>query len=148
MKLNATSEMIRSVGRVRTDAARSRRARSSPALELTTNSGAWLAQATGYGGVSLQPNAGRRASMPAAGDQGLARIAWRRPARHLPDPESAHGTNPASAQMAGLQVVVTKCDRMGRRPRRPARQVREHHDRLACVMITYPSTLWRLRGAG
>ena len=56
-------------------------------------------------------------------------------------PESAHGTNPASAQMAGLQVVVVKCDAMGNVDLADLRaKCEQQQDRLACVMITYPST--------
>ena len=87
---------------------------------------AWLCQATGYAGISLQPNAGSQGEYA-----GLLVIkAWHESRGEAQRnicliPESAHGTNPASAQMAGMQVVVTKCDaRRQRRPRRPARQVR------------------------
>jgi glycine dehydrogenase len=56
-------------------------------------------------------------------------------------PSSAHGTNPASAVMAGMKVVVVGCDdARQRRPRRPARQGRGARDRLAALMVTYPST--------
>ena len=56
-------------------------------------------------------------------------------------PESAHGTNPASAQLAGLQVVVTRCDAMGNVDMDDLKAKCEQHSaRLAAVMITYPST--------
>ena len=73
------------------------------------------AEATGYAGISLQPNAGSQGEY--AGllvDPRLARGARRGAPQHLPDPrQSAHGTNPASAQMAGMQVVVIDCDEQG-----------------------------------
>src|SRR5690606_32229682 len=56
-------------------------------------------------------------------------------------PESAHGTNPASAQMAGMQVVVTKCDAEGNVDLADLQaKCEQHAAKLACVMITYPST--------
>ncbi len=103
---------------------------------------AWLAQATGYAGVSLQPNAGSQGEYA-----GLLVIkAWHesRGEGHRDIcliPESAHGTNPASAQMAGMTVVVTKCDVMGNVDMDDLRAKCEQHSaKLAAVMITYPST--------
>ncbi|MCW5612902.1 MAG: aminomethyl-transferring glycine dehydrogenase [Rubrivivax sp.] len=103
---------------------------------------AWLAQATGYAGVSLQPNAGSQGEYA-----GLLVIqAWHasRGEAHRNIcliPESAHGTNPASAQMVGLQVVVVKCDAMGNVDMDDlAAKCEQHAAHLAAVMITYPST--------
>ncbi|MCK6426702.1 MAG: aminomethyl-transferring glycine dehydrogenase [Burkholderiaceae bacterium] len=103
---------------------------------------AWLAQATGYAGISLQPNAGSQGEYA-----GLLVIrAWHasRGESHRDIcliPESAHGTNPASAQMVGLQVVVTKCDKDGNIDLADLRaKCAQHRDRLAAIMITYPST--------
>ncbi len=103
---------------------------------------AWLAQATGYAGVSLQPNAGSQGEYA-----GLLVIqAWHASRgeahRHIClIPESAHGTNPASAQMAGMTVVVTKCDAMGNVDMDDLQAKCEKHSaNLAAVMITYPST--------
>ena len=63
-------------------------------------------------------------------------------------PESAHGTNPASAQMVGMQVVVTKCDADGNVDLADLQAKCEQHSaKLACVMITYPSHLRRVRDA-
>jgi glycine dehydrogenase len=102
----------------------------------------WLCEATGYAGISLQPNAGSQGEYA-----GLLVIrAWQQ-ARGQGHrdlcliPASAHGTNPASAQMAGMQVVVTGCDGEGNvdLAELEAKCV-EHADRLAAVMITYPST--------
>jgi len=103
---------------------------------------AWLAQATGYAGVSLQPNAGSQGEYA-----GLLVIkAWHESRGEAQRnicliPESAHGTNPASAQMAGMTVVVTKCDAMGNVDLADLEaKCRQHADKLAAVMITYPST--------
>ncbi len=102
----------------------------------------WLCQATGYAGISLQPNAGSQGEYA-----GLLVIrAWHASrgdsARTIClIPESAHGTNPASAQMAGMQVVVVKCDASGNVDLADLRAKCEQHSAdLAAVMITYPST--------
>ncbi len=103
---------------------------------------AWLCQATGYSGISLQPNAGSQGEYA-----GLLVIhAWHvsRGEGHRDIcliPESAHGTNPASAQMAGLQVVVVKCSVEGNVDLADLRaKCEQHRDKLAAVMVTYPST--------
>ncbi len=102
----------------------------------------WLAQATGYAGVSLQPNAGSQGEYAGL----LAIRAWHtsRDEGHRNIcliPESAHGTNPASAHMAGLNVVVTKCDAKGNVDMDDLKvQCEKHSNNLAAVMITYPST--------
>jgi glycine dehydrogenase len=102
----------------------------------------WLTQATGYAGISLQPNAGSQGEYAGL----LAIRAWHASRGESSRdicliPESAHGTNPASAQMVGLQVVVVKCDAQGSVDLGDLRAKCEaHKDRLACVMITYPST--------
>jgi glycine dehydrogenase len=102
----------------------------------------WLSQATGYAGISLQPNAGSQGEYA-----GLLIIQAYHETRGQGHrnicliPESAHGTNPASAQMAGMQVVVTKCDADGNVDLDDLRaKCEQHSERLACVMITYPST--------
>ncbi len=102
----------------------------------------WLCEATGYAGISLQPNAGSQGEYA-----GLLVIrSWQR-ARGQGHrdiciiPSSAHGTNPASAQMVGMEVVVTGCDPQGNVDLAELRaKCAEHADRLAAVMITYPST--------
>ncbi len=102
----------------------------------------WLCQATGYAGISLQPNAGSQGEYA-----GLLVIkAWHESrGDHHRDicliPSSAHGTNPASAQMVGMQVVVTACDANGNVDLADlAAKCAQYADRLAAVMITYPST--------
>ncbi len=102
----------------------------------------WLCQATGYSGVSLQPNAGSQGEYAGLliikayhedrgeGHRNICLI-----------PESAHGTNPASAQMAGLTVRVVKCDADGNTDMDELKVLCEQHSsHLAAVMITYPST--------
>jgi glycine dehydrogenase len=102
----------------------------------------WLCQATGYAGISLQPNAGSQGEYAGL----LAIKAWHesRGGAHRNVcliPSSAHGTNPASAQMAGMQVVVTACDENGNVDLDDLRaKCEQHKGQLACVMITYPST--------
>ena len=110
--------------------------------ELDEQLRAWLCQATGYAGISLQPNAGSQGEYAglltirayhAAQGQGHRNICL--------IPSSAHGTNPASAQMAGLQVVVTACDAQGNVDLADLKAKCElHSQNLAAVMITYPST--------
>ena len=102
----------------------------------------WLCQATGYAGISLQPNAGSQGEYAgllviqayhAAQGQGHRDICL--------IPASAHGTNPASAQMAGMTVVVTACDSQGNVDMADLEaKCEDYSARLACVMITYPST--------
>jgi glycine dehydrogenase len=103
---------------------------------------AWLCQATGYSGVSLQPNAGSQGEYA-----GLLVIKAYHEAHGQAQrnicliPESAHGTNPASAQMVGMTVVVVKCDAQGNVDMDDLRAKCELHSaNLAAVMITYPST--------
>ena len=103
---------------------------------------AWLGQITGFDAVSLQPNAGSQGEYA-----GLLVIrAWHRSrgeaARNVClIPVSAHGTNPASAAMAGFEVVVVKCDSHGNVDLTDLEaQAARHADRLAALMVTYPST--------
>jgi glycine dehydrogenase len=143
MKLNATSEMIPitwpEFANVHPFAPQDQLA-GYDALRVQLE--AWLCQATGYSGVSLQPNAGSQGEYA-----GLLVIRAFHEARGEGHrnicliPESAHGTNPASAQMSGLQVVVTKCDAEGNIDLDDlAAKCEQHSANLACIMITYPST--------
>jgi glycine dehydrogenase len=101
-----------------------------------------LAAITGFDGVSLQPNSG------AAGEYaGLMVIRAYHASRNESHrtvvliPTSAHGTNPASAAMAGLQIVLVGCDERGNINVEELRdKARQHRDRLLGMMITYPST--------
>ena len=103
---------------------------------------AMLAKITGFSAVSLQPNSGAQGEYA-----GLLAIRGYHAARGEHDrdvcliPASAHGTNPASAQMAGLRVVVIACDDAGNIDLDDlGRRIHEHRDRLAALMVTYPST--------
>ena len=143
MKLNATSEMIPitwpEFAHMHPFAPRDQLAGY---WQMNDQLCAWLAQATGYAGVSLQPNAGSQGEY--AGLLVIKAFHDSRAEGHRKIcliPESAHGTNPASAQMAGLTVVVTKCDAMGNVDMDDLKAKCELHSaNLAAVMITYPST--------
>jgi glycine dehydrogenase len=143
MKLNATSEMIPITW---PEFANVHPFAPADQLEgyalLDRQLRAWLCEATGYAGISLQPNAGSQGEYA-----GLLVIqAWQR-ARGQGHrticliPSSAHGTNPASAQMAGMEVVVTGCDAHGNVDLAELQaKCEQYSDRLSAVMITYPST--------
>jgi len=103
---------------------------------------AWLAEITGYDAVSLQPNAGSQGEF--AGLLAIRAYHRSRGETHRDVcliPQSAHGTNAASAVMAGLRVVVVATDAHGDVDMADlTAKVDAHRDRLAAVMITYPST--------
>ena len=101
-----------------------------------------LCACTGYDAVSLQPNSGAQGEYA-----GLLAIRAYHHSRGDTQrticliPSSAHGTNPASAQMAGMQVVVVKCDKNGNVDLADLRaKAEQHSDKLAALMVTYPST--------
>lgn len=102
----------------------------------------WLSEITGFAAMSLQPNAGAQGEYA-----GLMVIR----AYHLDRgdharnvvliPSSAHGTNPASAAMAGMKIVIVKCDEKGNIDVEDLRaKARDHANDLSCLMVTYPST--------
>ncbi len=143
MKLNATSEMIPitwpEFANIHPFCPADQR---QGYAELDAQLRGWLCAATGYAGISLQPNAGSQGEYA-----GLLAIQGWHASRNEAHrnicliPSSAHGTNPASAQMVGMQVVVTKCDDMGNVDMADLQAKCEQHSaNLACVMITYPST--------
>jgi glycine dehydrogenase len=111
-------------------------------LSVVTDLEQWLAEITGYDAVSLQPNAGSQGEFAGL----LAIRAYHRSQGHGERdvcliPASAHGTNAASAVMAGMRVVVVKCDEQGNIDLDHLRAtVAEHSADLAAIMITYPST--------
>lgn len=102
----------------------------------------WLVEITGYAAVSLQPNAGSQGELSGL----LAIRSWHRAnGQSARDvcliPSSAHGTNAASAVMAGMRVVVVACDDEGNVDLDDLRaRIAEHADDLAALMVTYPST--------
>jgi glycine dehydrogenase len=143
MKLNATAEMIP----VTWPAFAAIHPLAPPEqttgyTQLIAELEAMLVECTGYDAVSLQPNSGAQGEFAGL----LAIRAWHR-ARGEGHrdicliPDSAHGTNPASAQMCGMTVVVTKTDGNGNVDVADLRRAAEKHsDRLAALMVTYPST--------
>jgi len=102
----------------------------------------WLAEITGFAGISLQPNAGSQGEY--AGQLVIRAYHESRGEAHRNVcliPTSAHGTNPASAVMAGLKVVAVACDKDGNIDVADLRAKAEAHKKdLACLMVTYPST--------
>ncbi|HET7562606.1 MAG TPA: aminomethyl-transferring glycine dehydrogenase [Rhodanobacteraceae bacterium] len=143
MKLNATAEMIPvtwpEFGNIH-PLAPSEQWRGY--RELIDGLEAMLIAITGYDAVSLQPNAGAQGEYAGL----LAIRAFHRANNQAQRdvcliPESAHGTNPASANMCGMTVVVTKCDAHGNVDVDDIRaKAEKYSDRLAAIMLTYPST--------
>ncbi len=143
MKLNAATEMIpvtwRAFGGLHPFIPRDQ---AKGYARLFEDLEAWLAEVTGFDAVSLQPNAGSQGEYA-----GLLSIrAWHR-ARDQAQrdvcliPTSAHGTNPASAVMAGMRVVAVQCDDHGNIDVADLKaRAAEHADHLAALMVTYPST--------
>jgi glycine dehydrogenase len=111
-------------------------------LELIKSLEAWLVEITGYDAVSLQPNAGSQGEFAGLLAIRAYLVASGQPGRDVClIPSSAHGTNAASAVMAGMRVVVVRCDEMGNVDLDDLRaKVETHADDLAALMITYPST--------
>jgi glycine dehydrogenase len=143
MKLNATSEMIPvtwpEFGKLHPFAPRDQASGYTAMFDLLE---AALAEITGFAAVSLQPNAGSQGEFA-----GLLVIRAYQQARGQGHrdicliPQSAHGTNPASAVMAGYRVVVVKTDAKGNIDVGDLRaKAVEHKDTLAALMVTYPST--------
>lgn len=143
MKLNATTEMI-----PLTWAAFANLHPFAPMEQaegyhiLFENFEQWLRDITGYDAVSLQPNSGAQgeyAGLLAIRSYHAARGEGHRTVCLIPS--SAHGTNPASANMAGMDVVVVACDTRGDVDVNDLKaKAAQHADRLAAIMITYPST--------
>lgn len=143
MKLNAASEMIpvtwAEFGNLHPFAPAEQ---SQGYLQMTNELEAMLCAATGYDAVSLQPNAGSQGEY--AGLLAIRAYHRSRGDAHRNIcliPSSAHGTNPATAHMAGMRVVVTACDARGNVDIADLRaKAVEHREQLAAIMITYPST--------
>ena len=143
MKLNATSEMLPvtwpEFGRMHPFAPLDQ---AAGYIDLFSELENWLVEITGYDAVSLQPNAGSQGEYAGL----LAIRAYHRSrgdsARDLClIPSSAHGTNAASAAMAGMRVVVVACDADGNVDLADLRaKALEHSEQLAALMVTYPST--------
>jgi glycine dehydrogenase len=143
MKLNATSEMIPvtwpEFGGLHPFAPRDQ---AVGYLEMIASLTEWLKTVTGFDAICMQPNSGAQGEY--AGLVTIARYHASRGDAHRKVcliPKSAHGTNPATAQMAGMQVVVVDCDDNGNVDVADLKAKAEQHAAdLACLMITYPST--------
>jgi glycine dehydrogenase len=143
MKLNATSEMIPVTWPEFCNIHPLAPAEQTEGFrELIDTLERMLVECTGYDAVSLQPNSGAQGEYA-----GLLAIRAYHRARGQAQrdicliPESAHGTNPASAQMCGMDVVVVKCDANGNVDVADLRaRAEQYSDRLAALMVTYPST--------
>ncbi len=143
MKLNAASEMMPiswpEVNAIHPFAPRDQ---WTGYAEMITQLEAWLAQCTGFHSVSLQPNAGSQGEYAGllairafhqANDQGHRNVCL--------IPTSAHGTNPASAVMAGMKVVAVDCDEDGNIDILSLKaKAAEYAEHLSALMVTYPST--------
>ncbi|MBD3880841.1 aminomethyl-transferring glycine dehydrogenase [Phormidium tenue FACHB-886] len=143
MKLNATAEMI--------PVTWAEFANIHPFAPLEQTQGyqmlfqqleQWLAEITGFDGISLQPNAGSQGEY--TGLLVIRQYHAHRGEAHRTIcliPESAHGTNPASAVMAGMKVVVVACDKEGNIDLADLKaKAEKHQDNLSALMVTYPST--------
>ena len=143
MKLNATSEMIPITWPEFCNIHPLAPAEQTEGFrELIDTLERMLVECTGYDAVSLQPNSGAQGEYA-----GLLAIRAYHRARGQPQrdicliPESAHGTNPASAQMCGMDVVVVRCDANGNVDVADLRaKAEQYSERLAALMVTYPST--------
>jgi glycine dehydrogenase len=143
MKLNATTEMIPvtwpELGQIHPFAPSNQ---TEGYAEMITNLENWLKEVTGFTGVSLQPNSGAQGEY--AGLMVIRAYHQSRGDHHRNValiPSSAHGTNPASAVMAGMEVIVTKSDEEGKVDVADLKaKAEQYKDRLACLMVTYPST--------
>ncbi|MDR2507527.1 MAG: aminomethyl-transferring glycine dehydrogenase [Candidatus Accumulibacter sp.] len=143
MKLNATSEMIPITWPEFTDIHPFAPASQTEGyMEMITMLGNWLKAITDFDAVSLQSNSGAQgeyAGIVAIRRYHASRGESRRDVCLIP--KSAHGTNPATAQMSGLRIVVVDCDENGNVDVADLEaKAKQHADSLACLMITYPST--------
>ena len=143
MKLNATAEMVPvtwpEFGSMHPFAPVAQAAGYQEMFAELTN---WLSEITGFADVSLQPNSGAQGEY--AGLMVIRAYHESRGEQHRNValiPSSAHGTNPASAVMAGMKVVIVQCDENGNISLEDLRAKAEtHRENLAALMITYPST--------
>lgn len=143
MKLNATTEMIpvtwAKLGNIHPFAPIDQ---TSGYMQLLNELNEWLSKITGFAKMSFQPNSGAQGEY--AGLMVIQAYHQSRGQGHRNIcliPASAHGTNPASASMAGLKVVVVKCDERGNIDVADLRaKAEEHSDNLNSLMVTYPST--------
>lgn len=143
MKLNATAEMIPvtwpELGQLHPFAPMDQ---ALGYQELFSNLRTWLTEITGLADTSLQPNSGAQgeyAGLMVIRAYHMNRGEGYRNVALIPT--SAHGTNPASAVMAGMKIVLVKCDEKGNIDIEDLKtRATEHKDDLSCLMVTYPST--------
>jgi len=143
MKLNATTEMIPvtwpELGKMHPFAPASQ---TKGYQQLVTDLNEWLCEITGFAKMSMQPNSGAQGEY--AGLMTIRAYHASRGDHHRNIaiiPSSAHGTNPASAVMAGMKVIVSPCDAHGNIDVADlTTKAIEHKDNLSCLMVTYPST--------
>ena len=143
MKLNATSEMIPltwpEIWNIHPFAPAQQ---TQGYADIISNLEKWLLEITGFTGVSLQPNSGAQGEY--AGLMVIRAYHQDRGDHHRNIaliPASAHGTNPASAVMAGMHVVVVKSDEEGKIDVQDLKaKASQYKDQLSCLMVTYPST--------
>ena len=143
MKLNATAEMIPvtwpEFGGLHPFAPANQ---AEGYVQLFADLEAWLCEITGFDAVSLQPNSGAQGEY--AGLMVIRAYHEHNGEGHRNVtliPSSAHGTNPASAVMAGMEVVIVKCDDQGNIDVEDLKaKAEQHKDKLSCLMVTYPST--------
>ena len=143
MKLNATTEMLPV-----TWAEFSKIHPFAPAdqvggyMQIFDELDNWLSEITGFAAMSLQPNSGAQGEY--AGLMVIRAYHLDRGDTHRNIaliPSSAHGTNPASASMAGMKIIIVKCDEKGNIDVADLKaKVEEHANELSCLMVTYPST--------
>jgi glycine dehydrogenase len=143
MKLNATTEMIPltwpEFGQIHPFAPQYQ---AAGYYELFQNLRNWLSEITGFADTSLQPNSGAQGEY--AGLMVIRAYHQSRGDHHRTVtliPSSAHGTNPASAVMAGMKVVIVKCDERGNIDVEDlTAKAEKHKEELSALMVTYPST--------
>ena len=143
MKLNATTEMIPvtwpELGKMHPFAPASQ---TKGYQQLVADLNEWLCEITGFAKMSMQPNSGAQGEY--AGLMTIRAYHASRGDHHRNIaiiPSSAHGTNPASAVMAGMKVIVSPCDANGNIDVADLKaKALEHKDNLSCLMVTYPST--------
>ncbi|MXV13871.1 aminomethyl-transferring glycine dehydrogenase [Hufsiella ginkgonis] len=143
MKLNATTEMIPvtwpEFGNMHPFAPADQ---TGGYMQVFDELNKWLCEITGFAAMSLQPNAGAQGEY--AGLMVIRAFHQDRGEGHRNValiPSSAHGTNPASAAMAGMKIIVVKCDERGNIDVSDLKtKAEEHQHDLSCLMVTYPST--------
>ncbi|GAB3536238.1 aminomethyl-transferring glycine dehydrogenase [Pontibacter brevis] len=143
MKLNATAEMIPvtwpEIGQLHPFAPADQ---TKGYQQIFADLEAWLCEVTGFHAMSLQPNSGAQGEY--AGLMVIRAYHESRGDHHRTVsliPSSAHGTNPASAVMAGMKVVIVKCDEKGNIDVADLRaKAEQYKNELSCLMVTYPST--------